>query len=91
LPITILEAASLKKPIIVTDVGGVKEVLTEEEAIIIKKEEPQLLANAIEKLLFNEKLQEELGEKAYAKVSNHFSIKTFSKKMVSLYEGLLKR
>jgi glycosyltransferase involved in cell wall biosynthesis len=91
LPITILEAASLKKPIIVTDVGGVKEVLTEEEAIIIKKEEPKLLANAIEKLLFNEKLQEELGEKAYAKVSNHFSIKTFSKKMVSLYEGLLKR
>lgn len=90
LPITILEAASLKKPIIVTNVGGVKEVLTEEEAMIIKKEEPQLLANAIEELLFNEELQKQLGEKAYAKVSNHFSLKTFSKKMVGLYESLLK-
>ncbi|MEO0096943.1 MAG: glycosyltransferase [candidate division WOR-3 bacterium] len=90
LPITILEAASLKKPIITTDAGGIKEVLNEDEAIFVERDNPSSLSAAIKNLLFNENLQEELSEKAFSKVSNHFSIKTFSKKLTKLYEELIK-
>ncbi len=91
LPITILESASLKKPIITTEVGGIKEVLKEDEAIFVEKDNPISLSKAIKDLLFNEELQRELGEKAFLKVSNHFSMKTFSKKLTNLYEELIRR
>lgn len=90
LPITILEAASLKKPIITTEVGGIKEVLNEDEAIFVEKDNPNSLSRAIKNLLFNEKLQKEIGEKAFSKVNNHFSMRTFSKKLTNLYEELIK-
>ncbi|MCS7250100.1 MAG: glycosyltransferase [candidate division WOR-3 bacterium] len=91
LPITILEAASLKKPIITTDVGGIKEVLDENEAIFVEKDNPISLSKAIKTLLFNEELQKELGERSFAKVSNHFSMKTFSNKLTNLYKELIKK
>ncbi len=90
LPITILEAASLKKPIITTDAGGIKEVLNEDEAIFVERDNSLSLSAAIKNLLFNENLQRELGERAFSKVNNHFSIKTFSKKLTNLYEELIK-
>ncbi|MEO0119317.1 MAG: hypothetical protein ABIK60_02085, partial [candidate division WOR-3 bacterium] len=58
--------------------------------IFVERDNSLSLSAAIKNLLFNENLQRELGERAFSKVNNHFSIKTFSKKLTNLYEELIK-
>lgn len=47
LPLSILEAMSCNKPIVATDVGGVKEVVHKEAGILLSYKEPHLLAKAV--------------------------------------------
>lgn len=52
LPLSIMEALCHKLPIIATNVGGVSEIcINKYNGILIEKEDPQSLANAMEELL----------------------------------------
>lgn len=90
LPITILEAMSRKLPVIATSVGGIPEVIENyKEGILIPPENPKELAKAINKLLDNKNLREELAENAYKKIKENYSIEQYAEKILDLYKQLI--
>ena len=88
LPIVLLEAMAAGKPIVVSAVDGVKEVITGEEALLVPARDPESLANAILRLLNDSALACELGERAFRKVKSEYNIETMVKKVEELYEDL---
>lgn len=61
-PLTILEAMSMKKPVITCPVGAIPEIVhNQRNGILIPPNNPKLLAKEIVKLLENEELTQEIG------------------------------
>ncbi|HDN01798.1 MAG TPA: DUF3492 domain-containing protein [Candidatus Bathyarchaeota archaeon] len=75
-PFSVVEAMSCGKTVVATDVGGVREAL-EGCGIIVPARSPKALAEALIKVLKNEKLRMELGKKARMKVLKNFSYQRF--------------
>lgn len=63
-PYALLEAMQAELPIVATDVGGVKEALGD-AGILAPPENPQALATAIEKIITDKTLQNQLSQKAW--------------------------
>ena len=93
LPVAIIEAMSSSKPVVATDVGGVKELVkNNENGIVVKSQDPQALARAILSLLSLEKNKlKEMGEHAKNMAYPMFSIKRLVSDVENLYEDLLKK
>lgn len=73
IPNAIIEAALARNPIITTDAGSVSElIINDVTGIIIKQKSPEVLATEIEKLLFDEKRKQRLGEAAFHKAIEMF-------------------
>ncbi len=66
LPTAIIEAMSVGKPIITTEVGGIPEVIIDKvNGLIIPQQDELALATSIEELLKNSTARNQLGENAY--------------------------
>ena len=87
LPYTLLEAMQAGLPIIATNVGGNKEALGD-SAILIKPEDPQILAKTIANLLNNPQLQKELSVKTL-KQSELFTENRMLEETQNIYKKLL--
>jgi len=74
--IVLLEAMAMAKPVIATKVGGIPEIVDENVGILVEPKKPRELANAIEKLLSDEKLRKKLGENGLKKAAKFSKIKT---------------
>ena len=79
LPKSLIEAASVGRPIVATDVPGCREVVTHMvNGLLVKPRDAQALAAAIEKLVENPKLRKSMGEenrhKAEAEYANEIII-----------------
>lgn len=69
-----LESMSCGKALISTDTGNIKEVITNyENGIIIEKENPHQLNQAIETLLNNTELRKKIGENARKSIIEKYS------------------
>lgn len=79
-PYSIVEAMMIGKPVVATDVGGVREAVGE-CGIIVKPCRPEQLAKAIIMLLENDRLRFEIGESARQRALTYFAIN----RMVDLY------
>jgi glycosyltransferase involved in cell wall biosynthesis len=91
LPISILEAMCLGKPIISTPVGGIRDaVINGQTGIIVNTNSPVEIADAISTLIDNEKLRKELGENAERYFHSHFTIERMMNNYTNLYRTLLK-
>ena len=89
-PGVILEAGSQKKPSISTNVGGVKEVLVDNETgYIIENFDKKEFAWKLVQLVNNRKLNAEMGNNAYKLVVDEFNPEKNAKKFEKLYAGLL--
>lgn len=89
LPIAILEAMSYSLPVISTPVGGIPEVIKDgENGFIITPGDKDALYNAIIKLVDDKVLREDMGEKSYKKVQQHFP-ENVAKELEIIYNGLL--
>ena len=83
LPHVILEAASIGKPHIATDVGGVSEfVIHGETGILVAPSDPERLAAAIKDLLDNPKAVKSLGKKAQEKFFKQFTYDRFIDQLI---------
>jgi len=86
-----VEAMACEKPVIVTDVGGLKEVVNNGEfGIVIPKKDGLALANAIEVLMNDPLATKELGKKARANVLKNYDWKNNLNLMINEYNKLLK-
>ncbi|HTR80095.1 MAG TPA: glycosyltransferase family 4 protein [Bacteroidota bacterium] len=90
LPYTILEAASLAKPHIATEVGSVPEfILNGETGILVPPKNPAKLAAAIARLLERPDLAKELGKNAHEKFLNEYSYDRFIDQTIEVYRLFL--
>ena len=90
LPYVLLEAASLSRPHVATDVGGVGEfVLNGSTGILVPSRDPHALGDAIRNLLFHRETVHALGAKAYDRFVERHSFESFLTQTTSLYRQLL--
>jgi glycosyltransferase involved in cell wall biosynthesis len=90
IPQVIKEAFYLKIPIIATNVGGIPELITDNETgILIPPNEPKILESSINKLLVDNETSKKLADKGYEFVMNNLTWEILLPKYVKFYEDLL--
>jgi O-antigen biosynthesis protein len=88
--VTILEAMSLGRAIITTNVGGAAEVFSDgENALLVRPEAPDELAAAIRRLIENRVLVRELGRKARQTYEEGFTMERFGAEFSELIAGAI--
>lgn len=89
LPYVLLEAAAFKKPVVGTDVDGIREMIKNERTgILVSPKKPEDLAEAVERLLKNREWAEKMGCDLYKSVREKYSISTMVDKIQELYTRL---
>ncbi len=74
LPNTLMEAMSCKIPCIASRVGGVSDLITDKKnGLLIKRQEPKALGQALQKLIDNSHLREIYGKAGYERIQKAFS------------------
>jgi L-malate glycosyltransferase len=87
-PVSIIEAMACAKPVVATDVGGVREIINDgEDGVIVPPEDHSSLATALLRLAQDFGLRERLGSKARLKAIEQFS----EQAMMEKYQGLFNK
>lgn len=85
-------AYAFKKPVIVTNVGSIPEVVDDGiTGLIVPPKDVESLANAIIRLLVDKNLRNEMGENAYHKMKNELSWDSIAIKTVKLYSTSIRK
>jgi glycosyltransferase involved in cell wall biosynthesis len=85
LPLVLIEAAASGKPIVATDIGGVREVIRPgETGLLVPPGEPGALAEAILRLLGDPVFARRLADRARAEIPPRYS----AERMISEYAAL---
>jgi len=79
-------AYAFKKPVIVTDVGSIPEMVEHgKTGLVIRPRDPFALADAILQLLQNEVMRQQMGQVAYKKMQDELSWRVIARKTVDVY------
>jgi len=70
-PIKMFEYMASKRPIIASDLPSIREILNENNSILVEPDSPQRLAQGISELLGNEELMKKILKNAYVDVQNY--------------------
>jgi glycosyltransferase involved in cell wall biosynthesis len=90
LPTVIKEAFFLKIPVIATSVGGIPELVKDNETgLLVEPENPKMLLQKINLLLSDQPIQEKLSSNGYNFVQNNFTWKKILPSYLKFYEDLL--
>ena len=90
MPIALIEAQLVSKPVVATNVGGVAEVVLNNKTGFVTKKSTQELAKALEKLISSKALRVAQGKAAKAHATKAFSVEKMISAHVSLYKKLSK-
>ena len=86
----LLEAAAASLPIIATDVGGTREIITEEQSgLLVPPDDQVAMANAIERLLSDSALAARLAAAAHQTASDRFSIENAASQLTDVWSRLI--
>jgi glycosyltransferase involved in cell wall biosynthesis len=89
-PLGILEAMAMHKPIVATNVGGVKEILKDNETgLLVPSENPNQIAKKVIELLQNEDKLLFLSNNAGIEIKN-YDINNYIKKLENYYLEVIK-
>jgi len=90
LPNALLEAMAAGLPVVATHVGGIPEVVTNNETgLLVEPRNSDALARAIERIMNEEELRRHLAQNAREYVNKNFDIKKTVAKTEELYKKLL--
>lgn len=90
--ITLLEAMSMKTPVVATNVGGIPEIITNGiDGLLVEPRNSLQLANAIIRIFSDSSLSKTLGNNARMKVEKKFTWTAIAKKTIMLYKDLLEK
>lgn len=88
---SIVEAMATEKPVIVTNVGAMPEIVKNNEiGFIVEPDNSKQLADAIIKLADNSKLRKEFGKKGRETVEKKYSNEVIAKEMIKFFETILR-
>lgn len=87
----LIEAGACGKPVVATSVGGIPEVVKDNETgILVPPKAPEALARAIIALLKSEEKRQKMGEAAKNWVDDKFSASRMVERVSNLYSELVK-
>jgi glycosyltransferase involved in cell wall biosynthesis len=89
LPLAVLEAMMAGLPVVATSVGDIPNVVTKETGVLVPPHHPELLAAALEDLLRDPQKRRSMGQAAYQRAMNEYSVDAWMKKHVALYHEVL--
>jgi len=85
-----LEAMACKRPVVSTRVGGIVDVVVDEETgLLVSPSDPEELSKAIKRILSNPELGEHMGEAGRERVERMFTWTRVADKTLSLYREML--
>jgi glycosyltransferase involved in cell wall biosynthesis len=88
-PLAVLEAMAMGKPIVASNVGGIKEILKDgETGLLVPSEDPSSLAEKIIYLIGNQKEAQDLGIRSRAE-SRKYDIHLHARKLEKQYFDLI--
>lgn len=91
-PVSLIEAQASNKPIVTTSVGGVNNIVLENEtAFITDSNDLEQFSNGLLKLIENEDLRIKMGEKGWGFVKKEFHYLRLVSDMRNLYFSLIKQ
>lgn len=70
-PLKMFEYMASKKPIVATDLPTIREILNEDNAVLVKPSDPKALAEGIRRVLEDEEFAKKIAEKAYEDVQQY--------------------
>ena len=87
----VIEAMSMQKPVISTNLGGPSEIITHgRDGILIEPNEPDQLADTILELIENEDLRQRLGDAARKTIEERFDNQRVVQDVEGIYETIFK-
>ncbi|NMH86339.1 glycosyltransferase family 4 protein [Flavivirga algicola] len=90
LPLSLLEYGLAKLPVIVTDVGQCKEVISSNKlGRIVEANNEDVLSEAIIKLIKDRELMRTLGNNLYSHISKQFGKDSIVKSIIKIYKEVL--
>ena len=88
-PVTLIEAQAAKKPIVSTDVGGVRDIVIKDKTgLICDSEDINGFVNNLQKLIENKDLRDSLGAAGFENVHEKFDYRRLVSDVKSLYNRL---
>jgi glycosyltransferase involved in cell wall biosynthesis len=86
----VVEAMAFAKPVVASMIGGnVEQVVDGETGYLVEPGNPAELASAIQRLLNNEELRREMGQKGYQRFLEKFEFEPFFQGLQEIYRGLV--
>lgn len=90
--VSILEACACEKPVVVSNVGGLPEIVENDvTGFVVEKENPGVASIAIEKLILNKELRTAMGKKGRERVNKFYNLNDNADAMLKIYNGLLNK
>lgn len=89
MPIAIIEAMSLSKAVVSTDVGGIHEWINDGmNGLLVPSEDPPALAVALNRCASDPKVVAQLGATGRRTFEHHFTLERFATRFLSLLESV---
>ncbi len=89
-PVSLIEAQACNIPVISTDVGGVRDIVLENETgFIIPKNSPEKFAEKLLLLVENEKIRQKMSQNGWSFVKDNFHYQRLVRDMENYYKKLL--
>src|SRR5699024_7160167 len=89
--VAIIEAGAAKRPVVVSDAGGLPEVTIEgKTGFVVPREDSQAAADAIEKLVLNPELRRKMGKAGHKHVANTYNWDTCIETMERVFQDTIK-
>jgi glycosyltransferase involved in cell wall biosynthesis len=91
IPMVILEAMGLEKPIVAAKVGGIPEVVTDQvSGTLVKPNDPEDLAEKSLYLLHNREVREKMGSEAKRRIEESFTAEKMAQKVLEVYQSMVR-
>lgn len=88
---SVMEAMCLKVPCVVSDVGGLAELVANEKSgLTVKKGDPAELADAITRLAENRQLRQTYAAEGFSRMQRIFSVENMITNTKKLYEDIVR-
>jgi glycosyltransferase involved in cell wall biosynthesis len=88
MPLVVGEAMAMEKPVVATDVGGVRELMGEAGMLVPPKNPDALAAAMLVLMRSSVEARQKLGRKARVRIEDYFNIETRAQQWESLYRTL---